>query len=110
MANPILTTAIINAANAGQASSSGVLADLKKKGAVNAKTAAAPDLSLKGADKVVRALADKGLLRSAGEGRYWIDQDAVAAANSRATYMALIVVAFLLSAGASLVAILSRLS
>ncbi|GLR48163.1 hypothetical protein [Sphingomonas astaxanthinifaciens] len=105
--NPAITAALA-AANKQQASSAELLAQMKKAGAHSKATAIAPDLSAKGADKVLRKLVEDGYLRAAGDGRYFADRERVAENAATARNVALVMLAFLLSAGASLVALLVR--
>lgn len=104
--NPAITAAIISASQQ-QASGTALLAQLKKAGATSPAKAIAPDLSAKGADKVLAKLIADGIIRTAN-GRVFLDRDRFAERQAGARNAALVLIAFLLSAGASLVALLVR--
>jgi hypothetical protein len=101
-------TAAVLAANKHPVSSAELLAQFKKASAYSKASAMRPDLSASGAEKVLRKLIDDGYVRAAGNGLYWADGDRVARNQALARQVALVLLAFLLSAGASLVALLTR--
>lgn len=106
MANPALNAALIAAAQQQAAASKLITDPLKQAGATNARAAIPLDLSAKGSDKALAALIKKGHVRAAGGGRYWLDEAAVARSTAAGTRAALILLAFLISLGASLLALL----
>jgi hypothetical protein len=108
MINPALNAALIAAANKQPASSAAILARLRKAGATSRASAAAPDLSGKGAEAVLRKLVEKGHLRAAGGGLYWIEVERVASSQATARQFGLVLLVFLVSAGASAVALLAH--
>jgi DNA-binding IclR family transcriptional regulator len=108
MANPAINIALIAAAQQQQAlTNEHITGPLKKAGATSVRTAIRLDLSAKGTDKLLAGLVKHGHVRVAGDGRYWIDEAAVARSKAAASRIALIVIAFLLSATASLIALVA---
>ncbi len=107
MANAGINAALIAAA-AQQHSNDDLTKQLKAKGATSARTASPLDLSASGTSATLRSLIKQGYVRDAGGGRYWLDEARVARASAAAGKFFLILLAFLLSAGASLVALLAR--
>ncbi|UUR07618.1 hypothetical protein [Sphingomonas glaciei] len=108
MVNPAINAALIAAAAQQQAlTDTHITGPLRKGGATSARTAIPLDLSAKGTDKLLAGLIKRGQVRSAGAGRYWLDETAVASAKARGTRVALIVIAVLLSITASLVALIA---
>jgi hypothetical protein len=105
MANAAIQAALMAAAQQQALASKAITEQLKKAGAKAPRSAAELDLSNKGSDKVLETLIKSGHVRDAGGGRYWLDEDAIAATKASAGRVALILVAFLLSAAASLLAI-----
>lgn len=106
MANPAINAALIAVAAQQQAlTDAHITGPLKKGRATSVRTAIPLDLSAKGIDKLLAALVKRGHVRSAGDGRYWLDEAAVAESKARGTRVALIVIAVLLSITASLLAL-----
>ncbi len=109
MANPGINAALIAAAAAQQAlTEQHVTTPLKTAGATSARSATILDLSAKGADKLLAALVKRGHVRATGDGRYWLDEAAIKRSQAAGLRIALIIIAFLLSVTASLVALLVR--
>lgn len=109
MVNPAINAALIAAAAQQQAlTEQHVLNPLKAAGATSPRNATTLDLSAKGADKLLASLVKRGYVRATGEGRYWLDEAAMKRAQAAGLRVALIVIAFLLSVTASLVALLLR--
>ena len=109
MANPAINAALIAAAAQQQAlTEQHILTPLKKAGATSARTATTLDVSAKGADKLLAALVKRGHVRAAGDGRYWLDEAAIKRSEAAGLRIALIIIAFLLSVTASLVALFAR--
>lgn len=108
MANPAINAALIAVAAQQQAlSDAHITGPLKKARATSARTAIPLDLSAKGTDKLLAAMVKRGHVRSAGAGRYWLDEAAVAESKARGTKTALIIIIVLLSVTASLVALVA---
>lgn len=107
MANPAVNVALIAAAQKQAKAAEAITEQLGKAGATNARAATTLDLGEAGSEKILEWLIARGHVREAGGGRYWLDKDAVAQSKSRGSRFALILLAFLLSAGASLAAILA---
>jgi hypothetical protein len=101
MTNAAITAAIIASQQQAHAQAQ-ITTPLKKAGATSSRAAIPLDLTAKGADKSLVALVKQGHVRAAGGDRYWLDEEAIAKAKASATRGALIAVAFLLSAVASL--------
>nr|WP_314442508.1 hypothetical protein [uncultured Sphingomonas sp.] len=109
MANPAINAALIAAAAQQQAlTNQHVTGPLKAAGATSPRTATRLDLTAKGADKLLAALVKRGHVRSTGDGRYWLDEAAIAGSQSAGLHLALVIIVFLLSVTASLVALLAR--
>ena len=109
MANAGINAALIAVAAQQQAlTDEQIINPLKQAGATSPRKAIRLDLSAKGSDKLLAGLVKHGHVRSAGDGRYWLDEAAIARTNASAGRVALIIVAFLLSVTASLIALLAR--
>lgn len=105
MANAAINVAIMAAAQQ-QAQTEKVITDqLKHARAVHLRAARPLDLSAKGSDKALVGLVRQGFVREAGGGTYWLDEEAIARAKSAGVRVALILLAFLVSATVSLVAL-----
>jgi hypothetical protein len=102
MVNPAFNAALIAAAQQQALTATHVTGPLMKAGATSSRTATTLDLSAKGADKLLAQLVQRGHVRGAGAGRYWLDEAAVASTKAAGQRLALILLAFLLSLGASL--------
>lgn len=107
MANVAINGALIAAVQQQAAVAKLIIEPLKRAGALNAHGAVTLDLSAKGADKALAGLVKLGHVHAAGEGRYWLDEAAIARSNAAGTRAALIMIAFLLSLAASLIALLA---
>ena len=108
MANPAINAALIAVAAQQQAlTDAHITGPLRKGSATSARTAIPLDLSAKGTDKLLAAMVKRGHVRSAGAGRYWLDEAAVAESKARGTKTALIIIVVLLSVTASLVALVA---
>lgn len=107
MANAAINAALIAAAAQAQATSDAVLKQLRDAAAVRPGAAIKLDLAAKGSDAALNAFMKNGSVIDAGSGRYWLDEEAVARAKASANRAALILLAFLLSAGLSLIALLA---
>jgi len=105
MANPGINVALMVAAQQQALTATQITGPLKKAGATSARTAIPLDLSAKGADKLLAGLLKRGQVRSLGNGRYWLDEAAIASAKAAGVRIAFIVIAFLLSVTASLLAL-----
>lgn len=108
MVNPGINAALIVAAQQQQLAAAHITDPLRKGGAISAQTAITLDLSAKGADKLLAGLLKRGHVRAAGDGRYWLDEGALARSQSAGVRVVLIIIAFLLSVTASLAALLLR--
>lgn len=107
MANPAINVALIAAAQSQALSAKALTDQLKKAGATNVRAAAPLDLSVKGSEKVLESLVRRGHIREAGGALYWLDEDAIARGKSAGVRVTLILLAFLLSAGLSLLALIA---
>ena len=107
MVNPAINAALIVAAQQQALTATHVTAPLKAAGATSARKAVPLDLSAKGADKFLAALVKQGHVHAVGDGRYWLDEAAVARSHKAGARIALIIIAFLISVTASLVALLA---
>jgi hypothetical protein len=105
MANAAINAAIMAAAQQQAKLEKGLVDQLKEARALGPRSARALDLTPEGSDKVLESLVQAGHVREAGGGRYWLDEEAMAATKATANRVGLIVVAFLLSVTASLIAI-----
>lgn len=104
--NAAANVALIAAAQQQAASAKAITDQLHKANAYGAAAAVPLDLSLKMSDKMLQQLIDKGHVRAAGGELYWLDREAVERSKANATRWSLIAIAFLLSLGASLLALL----
>lgn len=104
MANPAVNVALIAAAQAQAQSTKLIFDQLLTAGAIGPKQATRLKLE-KGGDKMLAYLVRRGHVREAGGGRYWLDKEAVARSKARGIWVALILLAFLISGGASLLAL-----
>jgi hypothetical protein len=102
MANPAINAALVAAAQQQVLAATHITGPLTKAGATSSRVAIPLDLSAKGADKLLAQLVGRGHVRDAGGGRYWLDEAAVASTKAEGQRAALILLAFLLSLGASL--------
>ena len=108
MANAGINAALIAAA-AQHSASDDLTKLLRAKGATSARTAVPLDLSASGAAATLQSLIKQGYIREAGGGRYWLDEEHVVRAKAAAGRFFMILLAFMISLGASLWAIsLSR--
>lgn len=105
MANPAINAALLVAAQQQAQSAKALTDQLVKARALSARTAIPLELSAKGSGTMLQWLVKRGHIREAGGGRYWLDEEAISAAKSRGLRVALILSAFALSAGASLLAL-----
>lgn len=109
MANPAVNIALIAAASRQQASSESLLKQLREAGATSAKAATRPTTKDRGEQQMLVSLASQGVLRDVGGGRYWVDETRIAERKASSSRVALILVVFLLSVSASVIALaLSR--
>lgn len=108
MAYPAINTALIVAAQKGAASAEALLDQLRKGGAIHTRAAMPLDVSADGAPEMLAYLVKRGQVRSAGGERYWLDEEAIARGKAAGARVAFILIAFLASAGASLLAIAAR--
>jgi hypothetical protein len=106
MANAAINAAVLAAAAQQQALTAKAIIDpLKKAQAFTSRQAIPLDLSAKGTDKLLRQLVERGHVREAGDGRYWLDREEVERSKAAAVRGGWILAAFLLSVTASLIAI-----
>jgi hypothetical protein len=105
MANPAINIALIAAAQQQAQTGKALTDQLKTAGATHVRAARPLDLSVKGSDAMLAYLVKRGHIREAGGGTYWLDEDAIARSTATGTRVALVLLAFLLSAGASLLAL-----
>jgi hypothetical protein len=105
MANAAINVAIMAAAQQQAAGEQVIIDQLRTARAVNARAARPVDLSTKGSDKFLKALLKKGHVRPAGGGSYWLDEEEISRTTAAAGRIALLVLAFVVSAGASLLAL-----
>jgi hypothetical protein len=105
MVNPAVNIALIAAAQQQALSTKAVFDQLKKAAAFAPRSAVTLDLSVKGSGKMLDDLVKRGHVREVGGGRFWLDQEAVARSKAAASRVGLILCAFLLSVGASLLAL-----
>ena len=107
MVNPAVNVALIAAAAKKETAAKALKAQLSDAGA----TSAARAIPLAPASDTERSMLtyalSRGTIREAGGGRYWLDKDRQAELRARARTVALVMTAGLLSALASLVAILA---
>ena len=108
MTNPAINAAVLAAAAQKQAEGDELTKQLRARGATSARDATALDLSASGASQALRSLVKQGYVREVGGERYWLDEERYARAKEAAGKFFLILLAFLLSAAASLVAYLNR--
>jgi hypothetical protein len=101
MANAAITAALIASQQQALAQAQ-ITTPLKEAGATSSRAAIPLDLTAEGADKLLANLVKQGHVRVAGGDRYWLDEEAIARSTASARRGALILAAFLLSAGASL--------
>jgi hypothetical protein len=107
MANPAINVALLAAAAQQHQSSDDLTKQLRAKGATSPRSPAALDLSASGAKSTLQSLIKQGYIREAGDGRYWLDEEQFARSKAAAGRFFLILLAFLLSAGASVLALAS---
>ena len=105
MVNVAGNAALIAAAQQQALSEKALIDQLRKAEATNVRAARSLDLSAKGADKVLEGLIKRGHVREAGGGTYWLDDEAIARGKAAGVRFSLILIAFLLSATASLLAL-----
>ncbi|GAA3996735.1 hypothetical protein [Sphingomonas humi] len=105
MANAGINAALIAVASQQQHDSDDLTKQLRAKGATSVRTAASIDLSASGAAATLRSLVKQGYVRDAGGGPYWLDEEHVVRAQAAVGRFFLILLAFLISLGASLWAI-----
>ena len=105
MANAAINVAVMAAAQQQAQIEKALTDQLKEARAVHLRAARPLDLSAKGSDKALAGLVRKGFVREAGGGTYWLDEEAIAHAKRAGVRVALILLAFLLSLGASLIAL-----
>ena len=110
MANAAINVALVAAAQQQAQKEQALLNQLKDAGALSPRRAIELDLSAKGSDQLLKALAKRTYVRDAGGGRYWLDQDAEAAFKAKAKNVSLIVIAALLSITASMLALVLAFS
>lgn len=106
MVAPAINAALLAAAHQQALLATAITDQLKKAGAISPGTSAALDLSLKGSGTLLEQLVERGHVRVGGDGRYWLDQEAIRQARAKGLRLGLIAAAFLLSVAASLVAVL----
>jgi hypothetical protein len=99
----IVNPALMAAASVQQKAKDAVLAQLRLKRATG-PTRAIPLPDEQGS-KALEELIGLAVVRSSGHGRYWLDEAALARSKTAGTRVALIIVAFLLSVTASLLAL-----
>ncbi len=75
--------------------------------AITARTATTLDTAAEGSAAALEQMIASGHVRDVGNKRYWLDQSAVARTKASAGRAAWIALAFLVSAGLSLVALLA---
>lgn len=106
MANAAINAAILAAAAQQQAlTAKAILDPLKEAEAFTAREAVALDLSAKGTDKLLAQLVERGHVREAGAGRYWLDREEIERTRAAAVRAGWIAAAALLSITASLIAL-----
>lgn len=106
MANPAVNIALIAAAQKQAESTKVIFSQLMSAGATSQQSAVRLKLD-KGSDNMLAYLLRRGHVREAGGARYWLDKEAVARSKARGIWVALILAAFLVSGGASLLALAS---
>lgn len=104
MANAAISAAMIAAAQQ-EAGTKAILAQLEQERATNARRAIKIDLSTKGSDAIMAKLVKYGHVKDVGGGRYWLDTDAVERSKANAGRVAMILLAFVVSVGASILAL-----
>jgi hypothetical protein len=105
MANPGINAALMVAAQQQALAATHITDPLRKSGATSPRAATTLNLSAKGTDKLLAELVKRGHVRTVGGGRYWLDEAAIARTKAAGKRVALILIVFLLSVTASLLAL-----
>ncbi|GAA4023257.1 hypothetical protein GCM10022280_24950 [Sphingomonas swuensis] len=107
MVNAAINPAIIAAAQQAALSGKAIADQLLKGRAIDRRSAIPLDLSEKGSAEALAYLVKREQVREAGNGRYWLDQDAMARSRANSIRWVAIIAIFLFSVAASLVALLA---